>query len=354
MYEVSKTDLIEALRVVIAALPKARDGAPVLQNVLIESGDRFVRASGTDLVTFTSIEISATTEFPSVLRGLFDARGLLEFAKSVDGELVQFEENIGCSTVSDVVRISVGDAEKTEPRRDVGDFPTAPTHAEAGDWIPAAPLLRGLKAVAFAASTDESRLQLNSVGVDSGALVASDGKRLAEFVGANTSGKGLIPTKAVKVLLRHLKLEDDVFWTMDGETLRVRGTRGYTYTRLMKGQMPDYASLIPEEFSTDIRVDVKAFRKAVKAASAGLDKDARIVTIKVVEGDVILRSSTATVPVRAEVYGKRNGEWTFSVKFLLDPLAGLDAVSIGLQADHDGAAVLRSGGLRYAFMPVRK
>lgn len=351
MTRVDRKELTAALRVAVEAVPGKRDGAPILQNVHLSTEGGFLLLEATDLTTFVRVPVSADGELSPAL---VDARDLLGFVRNADGPTVALDLEDG--TFHAETRSARWQATNGDPL----EFPELPKAEKAegrGGWLPADELRQGLETVRFAASKDAARWQLNSVYLGRGQFYASDGKRLAEYNMANLPGKGLIPRSGVAVLVRFLKFrgEQEVFWDMADTALRVASPNyGEFYSRLIEGTFPDYASMIPVEYDSMAWGSAKLLRQAIKAVSAGLPKEKRVVSLELTGGGLWVRSETGDSSVAGFASSQKEGLWTFSIEFLEDVLKAVGpkaTVSIYLQKER-GAAVLKSEGLRYAFMPV--
>jgi DNA polymerase-3 subunit beta len=236
-------------------------------------------------------------------------------------------------------------------------------------------LREGLEAVAVAASKDAFRQQLMGVAWCKGRLVASDGKRLAEYRLTHdreeNNDDGIVPIGAVKAMVKLLKLDKGrlACLRVRQDTIQAELTTasGRVFCRLLEGQMPDYLSLIPSEFSTEVTGPAKDIMDAVKAVGVVLSKDNQVVTLDA-NGAIIVRGAGADTGSAQEEIPSAHKSGAdvaphFAVNFLVDGLKacsrlGDGTADIGLQRDR-GAAVMFggrrsvSGGLyRYAFMPV--
>jgi DNA polymerase-3 subunit beta len=138
-----------------------------------------------------------------------------------------------------------------------------------------------LEEVAYAASTDETRYNLNGVFFDSNdgklALVATDGHRLSmtttdlELVGLDRGQ--ILGSRAVSQLLKMLDEESAALSEMafcDGSLVFRRA--GLTFSaRLVDGQFPDYRQVIPDVSEAgvahfDKRVMIEALRRVMLTA----------------------------------------------------------------------------------------
>ena len=362
-----RSSLAEALGVTTAALP-TQAPTPVVHDVLITVDHEGMRLQSTDLTIFTEVKV---LELKETVAGeaLTPAGRLASLAHELDGELVAIEREDGQFGL----RVSSGRDEFTIAGHDPGDFPSGLESTRcAGFEVETAVLAEALRSVVFAASRDPSRQQLMGVAfISEGAkahFVASDGKRLAEYTvaiaeRAETRREGIVPLAAVEAIVKLLPLDSGrATVTVDPELQQavVFHERGRIMCRLLEGQMPDYVSLIPGEFSTNIEGSARELLAAVRKAAVLTTREHAVVTLEYREGGLSVRVASqdvgsGVVPVDNVTASGDAVEASFAVQYLSEGLRALgDApVRLGLQKG-GGAAVMHSGrAFRYAFMPVR-
>ena len=128
-----------------------------------------------------------------------------------------------------------------------GDFPPAPEVQEPPVMMPAE-TLHLMRQVAPAASTDETRYILNGVYLDrylGGAIVATDGRRLAYASGRVFCPSCVVPSKMI-ALLEDPLLQGPASWATNGTVAKIQfGPRTRVYSQLVQGNYPNYRQVIP-------------------------------------------------------------------------------------------------------------
>ena len=364
--ECSRLRLQEAMGVIAAAVP-TQATTPVALDVLMQASEAGLRLQSTDLTVFAEVEI---LELKEIVPGeaLLPVARLVALIRELESENIVIERE----PEEHIIKLTAGKDSFRIMGHDPGDFPEPPPASETNAVVLQDDMFRSaLRAVTFAASRDATRNQLQGVALILEGkkihFVASDGKRLAEYVttfGGELDGRreGIVPLRAIEAIERLLSLDSgDVTVRLDPETqqILVRHERGHVLCRLIQGQMPDYVSLIPTDFDASVEASARDILAAVRKAAVMTTKENAVVTLDVADGQVTVRVSSqdvgsGVIPVdNVEVSGADISA-SFTVSFLADGLRvmGDAPVRLGLKKER-GAAVLHSGRtFRYAFMPV--
>ena len=346
-----QTDLLTALRIAKRlTLPQHS----VLSHVLLEAKEQTLTIQAMDLTSAVELWLSAEVEEEG--RAILPARELLDLVRSLPKGTV----TIG----TDGIQVEVGGVTFT-PAVDCEDFPEQRKDAPDAKIITldADEFQEALRSVSFCASRSEDRQQLMSVAVVPGALVASDGKRLAEYkLHELQTDRGIIPLAAVTAVEALLKLKSttprEVGFVVDAKSAAaaIYTPCGTVTTRLIEGQLPDYVSLIPTTSEVQVLCRADALRKVIAQAAATLEPKNRVVRLDTRMGTLRI-ASEATAGLEVEAVSTLTGEDNFSASFTADFIIdGLklwkkDPVVLAVNGGHK-ATVMSIGSWRYAFMPV--
>jgi DNA polymerase-3 subunit beta len=335
-------DLLKALRIAKKVVSRHQSILRKVELAATDDGWLFVRA--TDLTTMVEIYVEADVKVSG--RELLPAAELVDLVRNLPNEPVEI---IGAWPE----KITVGGVDFDGWDRD--EFPEFPPTAPKYSQVDSEELQVALKRTSFAASRDGARQQLCGVALIPGHLVGCDGKRLAEYRIPELKQEGILPLLAVTAVQDLLAYQTDAceisIGVVDG-LATVRTAVGTVQTRCLPGQLPDYLSLIPDEFDATIAVNARVLRQQVKAAAAPLDKDNQVVHLTVRGGELWVESTATKLLVGAAVDGMELSP-AFAVPFLLQALAaaGKHHVEIRL-LKRRGPAVMSTDAWRYAFMPV--
>ena len=211
-FTISREKLQEGLAAVAASIP-SKTTLPVLANILMETTDRGIRLSATDLDIAVSTEVTADVEVAGAVT--VPGKRLTEIAR----ELLPAPVRV---TATGEQRITV-ECGRTKfkllgiPR---DEFPSFPAIRFTDGWrIKSVELQKLISHTAFAVSNEESRPILNGVlwelRPDQMRMVATNGHRLAKMdvpvsSGGATSTDLIIPPKALEQVSRLFPAEEDL------------------------------------------------------------------------------------------------------------------------------------------------
>ena len=245
---------------------------PILSNVLLKAVDGHVELTCSDLDVTIRTEALATISEEGECT--VNANLLFGIVNAFTGEDVDLE------AVKDGIKILSGSSKYKLGTLDVDEFPPAAKFEAAVEFeLPQLALRSVLAETAFASGTDESRYILCSSFLSlNGKLTscATDGRRLAveeaELVNPQKSKASLIiPTKAVKELLRLLATEEKDDEKLPPVQIAVVDTAAkfqfgsVTFTtRVLEGTYPNFEQVIPESNDEAIAVGRTDFLAALK------------------------------------------------------------------------------------------
>ncbi len=208
---ISREKLQEGLNAVTASIP-AKTTLPVLANILVETTERGIKLSGTDLDIAVSTEVPADVETGGAVT--IPAKKLSEIARELPPAPVRIAA-IGEQRIT----LECGRSRFKLLGLPRDEFPTFPSVRFDDSWrIRSGDLQKLISHTAFAVSTEESRPILNGVlwelRADRMSMVATNGHRLAKMDVAVVSGAGsndlIIPPKALEQVRRLFPAEEEL------------------------------------------------------------------------------------------------------------------------------------------------
>jgi DNA polymerase III subunit beta len=359
--------LVEALGTTGRAAAGKGAGPVVLSGVHLQVVGDNLRLAGNDrdLTIQTEVTVSGGADGNSVV----PARLAVDIVRALEPGAVSVE----AIAEEDLVRISSGRSQFALRSLPVDEFPRLPTPAEDGVTLDAKVLAAALRQVVRAASGDDARPVLTGVlmAADEAGLklVATDSYRLAvrELPGSTALAVGqkvLVPSRALAELQRLLG------GVSDGGDITLRlgeyeaafdlGPTRLT-TRLLQGDYPNYAGLIPARYPNRLIVGREALLDAVRRVKL-MVRDANTPVRMALRADGI--ELTVVTPdlgqATEEVDAKYEGaEMTiaFNPAYLIDGAEAIDGDEVALEAlDGTKPATLRAtegGDYLYLLMPVR-
>lgn len=267
-FTISREKLQEGLTAVAASIP-AKTTLPVLANILVETTERGIRLSGTDLDIAVSTEVSADVETLGAIT--IPAKKLSEIAR----ELPPAPVKIG-AVGEQRVTLECGRSKFKLLGLPRDEFPTFPQVRFQDNWrVRSGDLQKLISHTAFAVSTEESRPILNGVlwevRADRMRMVATNGHRLARMdlpgSGIETGGDLIIPPKALEQVRRLFPAEEDLEIAQGDNHLGFRSPFTSVFTRLIEGPYPNYEQVIPRDNDRIAVSDKTALISALKRMS---------------------------------------------------------------------------------------
>ena len=268
-FTISREKLQEGLAAVTAAVP-AKTTLPVLSNLLVETTERGIRLSATDLDIAVSTEVSADVETPGAIT--IPAKKLSEIARELPPSPVKVS-----ASGEQRVTIECGRSRFKLLGLPRDEFPTFPTVRFNESWrVKSGELQKLISHVAFAVSTEESRPILNGVlwelREDRMRMVATNGHRLSKMelpVESSSAPPGdlIVPPKALEQIKRLFPAEEELEIARGENHIGFRSPFTSVFTRLIEGPYPNYEQVIPKDNDRFCLCDKAALTSALKRMS---------------------------------------------------------------------------------------
>lgn len=266
---ISREKLQEGLNAVTASIP-GKTTLPVLANILVETTDRGIKLSGTDLDIAVSTEVAADVEISGAVT--IPAKKLSEIARELPPAPVRIAA-IGEQRIT----LECGRSKFKLLGLPRDEFPTFPAVKFDESWrIRSGDLQKLISHTAFAVSTEESRPILNGVlwelRPDRMSMVATNGHRLAKMdvpiTGDSAPSNDLIvPPKALEQVRRLFPAEEELEIGRGENHIGFRSPFTAVYTRLIEGPYPNYEQVIPKDNDRVAIADKAALVSALKRMS---------------------------------------------------------------------------------------
>lgn len=268
-FTISREKLQEGLAAVGASIP-AKTTLPVLANILVETTDKGIRLSGTDLDIAVSTEVAADVEAVGAIT--VPAKKLTEIARELSPSPIKI-----AAAGEQRITLDCGRSHFKILGLPRDEFPTFPTVRFNESWrIRSGDLQKLISHTSFAVSTEESRPILNGVlwelKPDSMRMVATNGHRLAKMeMMIKSSGAPatdlIIPPKALEQIRRLFPADEELEIARGENHLGFRSPFTAVYTRLIEGPYPNYDQVIPKDNDRIAIADKIALTSALKRMS---------------------------------------------------------------------------------------
>src|SRR6185503_1910346 len=268
-FTISREKLQEGLAAVTPTTPP-KTTLPVLANILVETTDRGIRLSGTDLDIAVTTEVAADIEAQGAIT--IPAKKLSEIAKELSPSPVRI-----ATSGEQRITIDCGRSHFKLLGLPRDEFPNFPTVKFDSSWrIKSGDLQKLIQHTSFAVSNEESRPILNGVlwelKPETMRMVATNGHRLAKMeVPIKSSGAPaadlIVPPKALEQIRRLFPADEELEIARGENHLGFRSPFTAVYTRLIEGPYPNYDQVIPRDNDRVAVADKIALPSALKRMS---------------------------------------------------------------------------------------
>jgi DNA polymerase-3 subunit beta len=310
---------------------------PLLSCVLLEADKAGLRVTGTDLDVTTSVLVPCTVKTAG--RVAVSARHFHEVVRKMPrGTITLAVADRQCEA-----RYGDGKGWSKFPTQEAADFPRIPElKADARVALDGDCLSRLIARSAYAASTEETRPQLNGVllqGTDQQlVMVATDGHRLARatrkgaFAGLGKDGM-IVPTRALQTVSRTaeeatspVEIEIAAGKNQAGFVAQVGEYRVQILTRLLEGPYPNYEQVIPRDNPRELKAARADLMEAVDIVASHADNVTRQVRFALDDGRLGISSATELGAGEHQVQAEYGGEAMqigYNASYLLEVLRSI-------------------------------
>jgi DNA polymerase-3 subunit beta len=268
-FTISREKLQEGLTAVAASIP-AKTTLPVLANILVETTERGIRLSGTDLDIAVSTEVAADVEQAGALT--VPAKKLSEIARELPPAPVRI-----AAAGEQRVTLDCGKSHFKILGLPKDEFPSFPAVRFNESWrVRSGDLQKLISHTSFAVSTEESRPILNGVlwelRPEMMRMVATNGHRLAKMElpiksTAAPSSDLIVPPKALEQVRRLFPSDEELEIARGENHLGFRSPFTAVFTRLIEGPYPPYDQVIPKDNNRIAVADKASLVSALKRMS---------------------------------------------------------------------------------------
>ena len=362
---VDRNELWQGIDTVLEAV-SSKPSLPVLANILLDADEEALSLSATDLDLSIRTQVPATVEEKG--RTTVSARKLAEITREWP------ESEMSIEAEEERLKLSgrLGDAENSEGAYSLAgieaeEFPSMPTALDGvslsvgEDESETNVLANMINKTVFAVSGDDTRPVFNGVlwRIDAQGMemVATDGSRLAcyrkaidlqEQVQGDQETAVIVPPQALNQIVKLLGSHKGPVDVTLGET-QVLFDIGHTHllSRLIEGPYVNYAQVIPQNNTKDLKIASEDLLPAVRRVSILSSSYTRQVRFKLTRGQVELSATSPEIGGEArEVvpaqYTSEEIEVGYNAQYLMEILRRMDVSEVLFELnDHVTAALLR-------------
>jgi len=340
----------------IQSIVEKRNTMPILANALLTAR----KAEGRLEIAGTDLDVGIRGAHPATVAsagGLtVSARKLFEIVRELPEEPVEL-----AAKQNSFLEVRCARSRFTLAGTAPEEFPTLATSApSAMGRLPAAVLASMIERTMYAASTDETRYNLNGVYfelLDEGAklrMVATDGHRLAladRPVGTEATGLAsgvILPRKALAELKRLVDEEDadEIELGFEGNSALARKGEVTLVMRLVEGEFPNYRQVVPKSHRHRVLISGDALVQAVRRVALLSVERSKAIRVELASGCMRVSTTNPDLGEATEEFDlDYQGEGLnigFNARYLLDCLAAFHSKEVELALEDElSPAVLR-------------
>ncbi|MDD4607188.1 MAG: DNA polymerase III subunit beta [Patescibacteria group bacterium] len=344
---------------------------PILNNVLLKAEDGVLHLATTDLETGIKTNVRGKIEKEGQIT--VPIQLLTNYISLLPNEQIQIELD------KDILKLKCGNNQTKIKGIDSSDFPLIPQIEKENCFICSTQEFKeAIQRVAFTINPSEVRSEIsgalfnfNNPEEKKLTLVGTDSYRLAEKTiklendSSSQAQQVIVPYKVLQEMIKIVDLEEDkinIYVTENQILFTQENTE--VICRVVSGQYPDYKTIIPTEFKTQVLVDNNNLTKAIKTAALFSRSGINDINLKLdnTKNKIIVSSINSQVgenitEVEADIKGEANNI-VFNFQYLLNGLSNLNSNEISLQVvDENNPGLFKvadKNDYLYIIMPIRQ
>lgn len=360
---ISRLELVALIGKIQNIVP-SKPAVPILANVLIEAIDDQLIISATDLTVSMRAHIGAKVLEEGAIT--LPARKFFQLVRELTAPQVEIH-----SLSPEIATINAGSSHFKVHGMHRNEFPALPDLTEGAQFSISSVLLKELLSrSSFAAARDDSRQVLNGVLLQNTegmvTFIGTDGKRLAKIhspvdLPAALQGSHIVPLKTVEEMIRVLDVKEDeaASITLMSDKIAIQFKSTTLISKLLSGQFPDVARIIPEEKEQAIALHREELMSLLRQVSLFTPDSSSSVRFSFVTGELHLSATAGDIgegkvnmPVN---YAGEKLEIAFNPHFFLDFLRHSkdETVKFNISDSYNPGLITDSSTAQFVIMPMR-
>ena len=191
---------------------------------------------------------------------------------------------------------------------------------------------KGYGGVAYAVATEQSRIVLTGVNIETGydgmTMVGLDGFQMAteKVPCSGDDVKAIVPGAFMKLLNGGIASGEMVTITFGDNQIQAETDGMMVCCGRLSGEYPDWKKILPGEFATESRVHVSQVRDALKSGAV-INSESKLVKIRVDADEITVMSNSEAADYEAKVSCETQGDGlmiAFNQKYLMNTFASID------------------------------
>jgi len=341
----------------------AKSTKPVVENVCLVATDSALELVGTDMeVSLRYCIDDVKVEDPGT--AVIPARVAFDFVRDLSGETITLEIKGNTCTIksgADTCELVTVDPD---------EFPVvARFDGENAITMQGGSFAKLVEQTAFAAAREPGRYAMHGVLAelegDTLRMIATDGRRLAlsetpvDGSGCEAGTQSIVPTRGMQMFCRAISDPLDQVQLQFGETkVGLKTKNAEVFARLIDGEFPRYAAVIPSETTRHMEADRVLLAKKLRLVANVTGDEARAVKLKMTKNQLEVFGQSAgrgEATAHMEVdYKGDDAEIAFNPDYVLDGLKNCTLDTLSLEfTEHTSPGKFQLGeGYVYVVMPI--
>lgn len=351
----AKDELAKAVS--IASRAVSRMQGDILDCILFECYNDTLTLKATDIAL--SVEIKIPADVLEDGRVAVASRFLYDIISKFPNSDIAFKKisdsKVEMTCLSSKVTLAVTDDK---------DFPNFPRPEDPKQVkLPQRILKNMIDTTIFAAAVNEDKPILTGLHFDaqpgSLTLVGLDGFRMAVRKSEAVSEDAIactVPARALKEASRSLGDTDENLEMAIDDSLIIFEWDGIKlYARILEGNYVNYKKLIPQEFSTVVKINTSALKDAIERAQVLARDGNNVVTLNISERVMNITSKSELGEIDEDVYIESDGDGIrigFNTKYILDALKNVpdEETELRFNSPITPCVVKKDGAQSYTYL----
>lgn len=319
-----------------SGIANGRSPLPILSNLLLNAaGDKLT-------ITATNLEVGVIHDFDATI----SEEGITTVACKGFVDIIDrlnTNEPIIITSTDRNINIQQGDSKFKLHTLSGDDYPETAVHDGQSIEIDQSLFFQAIKRVFYAASTDSSRFNLNTIFIDSDVMVATDGHRLSKSdLPFNINCKIMLPTLACNTITKAFQGTGPATLTISDKWAGVSTGDVKILTRLPDGEYPDWRKVITTDNQPSLALVARAeLLKAIRRVAPLSTNHDMGVTVNVdnklikISKQSELGSGEDSVPCEYE----GSFEFICNLKYIQEAVTNIESDNVLIGYAKDGAPV---------------
>lgn len=340
-FKILTSELASKLNIVSKAI-SFNSPLPSLQGIKIVVTEEKIQLTASDMNISIQSDIFPTEdnklEIFSTGEIVLESRYFLEMIRKIDSEYVEIEIIDGNLTS---IRDQFVNFELNGIKAE--NYPLIDFERPGNSLFIKANLLKEIiSQTVFAASDKETRPVLTGLNIkcenNELTCVATDSYRLAQKKVLLDNGFDFnvtIPTKTLNELVKVIDGEGEIEISLNDKKALFMFDNMFISTRLIEGNYPETARLIPHDFEYELIVEARTLLNAINRASFIKNDGVSIIKMELASGEVVISSKSSDVgsveTIVPDSYEGNNLSIAFKGQYVYDAIRVLNAFKIKIQ-----------------------